>query len=100
MGSELKNLQQMQMVNSHLQVPGTSSFSHTLKHPYITVAADGSSALKNSHAGGYKLAIMSSSHFPLSEQMDPSEIEARVKITKSCGNILVGIGVPEVIKER
>lgn len=97
--SEYKPLHQVPMVSSHLQYPPIDHFSHTLKHPYITVSSDGHSAFKNSHAGGYKLAILSTNNFPISHG-EPSGAEAKIRIVKSQGNILIGLGIPEIIKEK
>lgn len=90
----------MPMVNSHLQAASICTFSHTYKHPYITISADSHSAFKNSHAGGYKLAILSANPFPLTEHADISNIEARLRIIKSHGNIMIGLGIPDKIKSK
>lgn len=52
--------------------------------------------MKTSHAGGYKLAALSASAIP-------TEIDSyffNVKIAKSSGNILIGLAIPEIIRDK
>lgn len=90
----------MPIAVSQLQAPNLHSFSQTLKHPYITVSSDSLTASKNSYASGYKLAILSTAAFPLSEQLETAVLDIKVKITKSQGNIMIGLGIPSLIKSK
>lgn len=67
-----------------------------MKHPYITISPDMKSATKTSQAGGYKLAALSASSLPL----DTSNVFFNIKIVKSSGNVLVGLGIADVIKQK
>ena len=51
-------------------------------------------ATKTSQAGGYKLAALSSNPLPI----DIENVFLNLKIIKSGGNILLGLGIAEVIR--
>lgn len=52
------------------------------------------SVFKSAQAGGYKLAALSSSPIP----PNTDNTFFNIKVIKSTGNILLGLGIPEVIK--
>ena len=72
------------------------TFSHTLKHPYVSLSPEMSSAFKNSQAGGYKLAVLSSASIPI----DAENVFFNVKVVKSTGSILLGLGIAETIRNK
>lgn len=72
------------------------TFSQTMKHPYVSLSPESHSAFKNSPAGGYKLAVLSSISVPV----EADNIFFNVKIEKSSGKILLGLAIPEIVKQR
>lgn len=79
---------------SYSIIASIETFSHSLKHPYITVSPDMRSVFKSSQAAGYKLAALSSCSIP----PEADNAFFNIKVIKSTGNILLGLGIPEVIK--
>ncbi len=94
MGRQPKNFENIQLSSS--DIASVEVFSHSLKHPYITISPDMKSVTKTSQAGGYKLAALSACSIP-------TEVESiffNIKVVKSSGNILIGLAIPEIIKEK
>jgi hypothetical protein len=54
---------------SQLGFDPVDTFSHTLKHPYISVTSDSRSITKSSAVNGYKLACLSASKLHDSESL-------------------------------
>lgn len=90
-GRQSKNFENIQLSTSELA--SLEVFSHSLKHPYITISPDMRSVSKTSQAGGYKLAALSACAIP-----EIDSIFFNIKVVKSSGNILLGLAIPEIIK--
>jgi hypothetical protein len=90
-GRQSKNFENIQLSTSELA--SLEVFSHSLKHPYITISPDMRSISKTSQAGGYKLAALSACPIP-----EIDSIFFNIKVVKSAGNILLGLAIPEIIK--
>lgn len=93
-GRQSKNFDSVPLSSS--QMASIETFSHSLKHPYITLSPDMRSVVKSSQAGGYKLAALSACSIP----PEAESVFFNLKVVKSSGNVLLGLAIPEIIKEK